>query len=178
MKKTVFNMLGLIAGVLFAAQVSAAPYNKNEEKCEVPSTAVRISVKQEGNIYPVYTFTVTNLYNSPVYYVSIGWGPQGGLDVHVPDEYIPIEVISPEGWIGPSNYRIDPGETMFHHYRWFLPWSNKQGLPIKPGETLSGFKLVMLEPLDYFKSAPFRVKFSRGFTEPLVCVYGTVVFEE
>jgi hypothetical protein len=144
------------------------------EKCEIPSSSVRITVKQEGDVFPVYAFAITNLYNSPINLFSIGRSPHGTLEAGVSDEYIPIKVMSPEEWDGPPNYRTDSGSIYFN-YSWAVKpeKDNYQDYFIKPGETLTGFKLVMLEPLEYFKTAPFQVYFGRWYE---LCAYGMLVW--
>ncbi len=178
MKKVVM-VITMLFGIFFILSILMPGEGLcyENEKCEIPSSAVRITVKQDGDVLPVYEFTVTNLHNIPIYYIAIGWGPKGGVNIGITGKYIAIERLPLEGWEVPLNYEAEG--AMFFHYQWFVyHGDNDQKYFIKPGETRSGFKLLLHKPLDYFKTAPFRVEFSRGFTEPLVCVYGTVVFEE
>lgn len=83
-------------------------------------------------------------------------------------EIYPVQYISPDGWKG----RNSATDTERLNYLWTVePYiDNPSMYEIMPGETLTGFKLVMSEPLDIMKVLPFYIPFL-GWE----CLYGTVV---
>ncbi len=135
--------------------------------CDVPSSAVSITVKQEGD-KPVYAFTVTNNYDKPIKRINLGRS-QKGMIPFTADELKPEKIVSPLWWKGETFYDSDEKLIM---YTW-EPYAKAH--LIQKGESVSGFKLVMPKPIDMMKEIPFLVWFRESGIE--YCSYGTVVEE-
>jgi hypothetical protein len=176
MKKAVM-IIGILLGILYVLPASMAeePIKYEFDKCGISSSAVSISIKQDGDVLPVYEFSVTNFHNVPVRSFSIGYSPKGGLEPGFPEKNVPIQVVAPEGWFGPPNYRVYEG-AQFTVYTRMADYrnNNHKEYHIKPGDTLTSLKLLLLEPLDYLLTAPFQVTFE-GFDQ---CAYGKLVLEK
>jgi hypothetical protein len=151
-------------------------YSEAATECWTPSSAVSITVKQEAD-KAVYEFNVINKHDVPIYVITIGVSEKP-VPWNKDIDAAPKEVGSPEGWIGKYIYLGDDAEA-------FYVWSMKRekgkdsfiGGGIAPGESLSGFKLVMNKPLDILKTLPFKARFL-AFGQLLGCVNGTVVSKE
>ncbi len=151
-------------------------YSEAASGCLAPVSAVKVTVKQDAG-KPVYEFDVTNKHDVPIYVMFIGVGEKR-TPWHKGIDATPKEVVSPGGWAGEY---INLGEDTGAFYIWSVERDSVKhdftGEGIAPGETLSGFKLVMNKPLDILKTLQFRARFM-FYGQLLGCVNGTVVAEE
>jgi len=159
-------MMAVIFSFSTAEAVGEGPYL--QPNCKLPSSVFVVTVKQDGD-KPVYEYTVTNNYDKPINSIALGWGPEGWL--YMFDELEPVEIISPEGWKG----HFRGTESPFRFYLWQTAaekYEDSLKQTIKPGETLSGFILIMSEQLDIMKHLPFKIR-----SDITKCAFGTVVEE-
>jgi hypothetical protein len=137
-------------------------------KCDVPSSKVRIVVKQESD-NPLYTFTVSNRYDTPIvnFYIN-----SSSLFRLVEDDITPEEFISPDGWSG--EVARNNSKEMF--YSWHVSWDNKNYFEdmIQRGETRSGFKILLPKTTNQIMPLRFTVIFEADFT---YCSVGEVIWE-
>ena len=169
MKKIAYIVASFLIMTFIAIGLSGVKSDALEEKCEIPSSAVKITVKKERD-EPIYEYTVTNLHdNRPIFLFSIGKGPKGMLRGGFP-ELVPVNFVSPEGWEG----EVGGAENPDTFYFWSVDmdkYEDYASFEIAPGKTVSGFKIVMTKPLDIMMALPFMARFG------VECAYGTVVAE-
>ena len=153
--------------ILLFAIIGVFVFSENTyaAECELPSSAGKVTVKQEGD-KPIYEFIVSNNSDAPIYSIAIGIGAYYGIKIS--GEYIPKEVMSAEGWKGRHAFQHE-GEHMW--YLWTTnDWRKRDDrYVINSGETLSGFKIVLESSVDSVMSLPYVIDFRK-----IGCLNGVV----
>lgn len=152
----------------------------SKTECEGPSKLVKITVKEVTISPPTYVYEIINLYQSSI--INFTLGASDHKEMRIMPDNIPKAVESPQGWGGES---VFVEETEFMH----IFWSVKDNqFEIAPGTSLTGFKLIMPQPVERkkplyhpsgapavphnMKKTPFKVRFKDG-----TCVWGKVQAE-
>lgn len=165
----------VVATVVVVSLLKASPSFVAESKCDGPSKLIDITVSKSIMSPPTYLYTIKNNYQYPIINVSLGVSDHKEMRIML--DNIPAVIESPEGWEG-QNVFFEESEYM---QVFWIPKDARYA--VGPGNSMSGFKLVMPQvakrekplyysdgtlvvPIDVSKIA-IRVRFKDG-----TCAWG------
>jgi len=147
--------------------------------CNGPTDAVRVTVKQESDSPPKYSYVIKNLRETPIAIKAMALGDSDHEEMYSIEDSLPKKLTSPIAWESGVAYT---DESVFMR----IFWKTKDLTVIAPGNSLGGFKVELSQPkvkkgeayLLYgkpikvvdMKNAPFNIFLGDG-----VCVWGRVV---
>lgn len=164
--------------ILFWIQLIPNISCAGEIPCNRAVDVVRVTVKQENEFPPTYSYVIKNLRKSPIAIKSIALGDSDHEEMYSVQDNIPKNFVSPEGWESGISYT---DESVFMR----IFWKTKDSTVIAPRGSFGGFKVELPQPvmkkgevhylygkpIEVFdmKKAPFNILLGDG-----ACLWGRV----